>query len=446
VSWSFKLPLRGTARQQLLSGGAASVAIKMASLGANLIITVLLARLLAPSGYGVYSLALAIISLLAIPIQLGLPTLVLREVAKAAAREDWGFLRSLIRWVHRVILTSAVAVAGLAIGVAWLLKARLEAGFFFTMLFAAPLLAVASLTSVRQSVLMGMKRIILAQLPELLFLPLLYLICIACASLFGPHPVRPQTAMSAYVACYCVAFILGSVFLSSALPAGAGSIATVTPMKGWMKSIVALSLVSGLSVISAQAIIPIMGLLASDETIGLYRVAASGAAMTTVVGATIGSLVSPYIATYYSQKDFAKLQLLATYSAWACLVPALIVLAFYSSFAATLLGLTFGPRFAEAAGALVVLTTGQVINCATGIVHSLLIMTGHEQDTLRGSVLGVTVNVALAFALVPKFGLMGAAAATCTAVAAENALLYFTVRSRLNIGSSILPFGRPRIA
>jgi O-antigen/teichoic acid export membrane protein len=440
------LPLQGTARQQLLSGGAASLAIKMASLGANLTITVLLARLLAPSGYGVYSLALAIITLLAIPIQLGLPTLVLREVATSAARQDWGLVRGLIRWVHRVIVTSSVAVAGVAIGIAWPFKARLEAGVFSTMLFAVPLLAVASLISVRQNVLMGMKRVVVAQIPELLFMPLMYLICITLASLFVPHPVSPQTAMAAYVACYCMAFILGSVLLSSALPAAAVSVESSTPVKGWMKSILTLSLVSGLSVIGSQVIIPIMGFLASDETIGLYRVAASGAAMATVVGATIGSIVSPYIATYYSQRDFAKLQLLATYSAWACLVPACIVLVAYSTAGATLLRLIFGPQFVGAFGALVVLTVGQVINCATGIVHSLLIMTGHEHDTLRGSILGVVVNVVLAFALVPKFGLMGAAAATCAAVAAENALLYFTVRARLHIGSSILSVGRLRTA
>jgi O-antigen/teichoic acid export membrane protein len=252
--------------------------------------------------------------------------------------------------------------------------------------------------------------------------------------------------MAAYVACYGAAFVLGSILLSRALPTAARPVKSATPAKGWLKSIVTLSLVSGFSVISSQLIIPIIGLLSNDETVGLYRIAAVGAGMTTVVGATIGSLVSPYIATYYGQRDMAKLQLLATYSAWACLVPALIVLVAFASLGSTLLRLVFGAQFVGAAGALVVLTVGQVINCATGIVHSLLIMTGHERETLRGSILGAAVNVALAFALVPRFGLMGAAMATCTAVATENALLYLTVHSRLHIGSSVFSMGRPRTA
>jgi O-antigen/teichoic acid export membrane protein len=227
------------------------------------------------------------------------------------------------------------------------------------------------------------------------------------------------------------------VLLSRELHPDLRSIEPSAPAKSWAKSILPLSLVSGFSVISSQLIIPIIGFLSNEENVGLYRVAASGAALTTVVGATIGGLVSPYIASYYGQRDFGKLQLLATYSAWACLAPALLALLAFSTAGETLLRITFGPQFTGAAGALIVLTIGQVINCATGIVHSLLIMTGHERDTLRGAIFGTVVNVVLAVGLVPRFGLLGAAVATATAVAAENVILYVAVQSRLHIGSSV---------
>jgi O-antigen/teichoic acid export membrane protein len=432
--------IAGSLRRQLVHGSVASIGMKMASLGLNLAVTVVLARLLAPAGYGAYALVLAIVSLLAVPIQLGLPTLVLREVTVCVAAGDWNLMRTLLRWAQRIILTMSAAIGTAAVIIVW------QSGgggseFLPTLLIAVPLLAIGALTAVRQSVLMGLKRVVLAQVPELLLLPVVYLTCLAAYWRFMPHPLPPQWAMAAYVACYGAAFILGAVLLARTLPSGYRSARASAPPKAWARSILPLSLISGFSVISSQLVLPILGFFAGDASVGLYRVAASGAALTTVVGATIGSLVSPYIATLYGRREFGKLQILARYSAWACLIPALIALVLFSAAGDVLLRYAFGDQFRAAAGALVVLTIGQTINCATGIVHSLLTMTGHERDTLRGAILGTGVNVVLALLLAPRFGLMGVAIATCVAVAAENVLLYATVQARLHIGSSVFSFG-----
>jgi O-antigen/teichoic acid export membrane protein len=430
-----------TLRVQLVNGSIASVTLKILSVTTNLVVTVFLARLLAPASYGIYTVALATMSLLAVPIQLGLPTLVLREVTLCMEKHQWGLLRGLLRWAHRIILSMALAIGAIVVAAAWVLKARMGNSLFVTVLVAVPLLAIGSMTSVRQSALMGMKRVILAQVPELFCLPMLYLGCLCLYWLVAPGSLQPQSAMTAYVGCYGAAFVIGSVLLTRILPPRVRSATPSARTDTWAKSILPLSLISGFSLISAQLIIPILGFFSTEESVGLYRVAASGAAVATVVGATIGSLVSPYIATFYSQRDFRKLQQLATYSAWACLLPALLALLLFSTVGETLLRFTFGEKFVGATGALIVLTIGQTINCGTGIVHSLLTMTSHERDTMRGAILGAVTNVILAFLLVPWFGLMGAAIATCLAVAAENVFLYMTVHSRLHIGSSVFSLG-----
>jgi O-antigen/teichoic acid export membrane protein len=122
-------------------------------------------------------------------------------------------------------------------------------------------------------------------------------------------------------------------------------------------------------------------------------------------------------------------------------MPALLALAAFTFEGKALLRLAFGEQFVGAAGALIILTIGQSVNCGTGIVHLLLNMTGHERDTLRGAMVGTATNVALALALIPHFGLTGAAIASCASVAAENLLLYMTVHSRLHIGSSVFSLG-----
>ncbi len=99
-------------RGRLVRGGLGSLALKLASTALGFILVILLARSLGPEGYGVYAFVFAIVSLLAIPTQLGLPQLVVRETAKAQAAERWGLMRGLWRWSTLVVwLFSFVVLA-----------------------------------------------------------------------------------------------------------------------------------------------------------------------------------------------------------------------------------------------------------------------------------------------------------------------------------------------
>jgi hypothetical protein len=75
---------------QLLRGGVGSVAVKIGSTLLNVILAVVLARALGAEGFGVYSFVFALITILAIPAQMGLPNLVVRETAQAQGQADAG--------------------------------------------------------------------------------------------------------------------------------------------------------------------------------------------------------------------------------------------------------------------------------------------------------------------------------------------------------------------
>lgn len=72
-----------------MRGGLASIAIKVFGLGFSLLTAVVLARVLGPEQYGIYSYVLAIVSILAIPAMFGLPSLIVRETAKAEVKQEW---------------------------------------------------------------------------------------------------------------------------------------------------------------------------------------------------------------------------------------------------------------------------------------------------------------------------------------------------------------------
>jgi O-antigen/teichoic acid export membrane protein len=92
-AWLFNEP----AMEQVLKRAAAFVALKFAGLAFGLATAAILGRLLRPEQYGLYLFALSTITLLALPVQVGLPQLLVREIAKNQLAEKWGLIRGIVR-------------------------------------------------------------------------------------------------------------------------------------------------------------------------------------------------------------------------------------------------------------------------------------------------------------------------------------------------------------
>ena len=89
---------------------------------------------------------------------------------------------------------------------------------------------------------------------------------------------------------------------------------------------------------------------------------------------------------------------------------------------------------------MVLLAFAQFINVATGAVHYLLAMCGHETE-LRN--LGLAASVAiivLNLALIPAYGLYGAAIAMTIVVIGQNLIATWVVRKRVGIQPLPLPW------
>jgi hypothetical protein len=87
-------------RSTLVRDGMGSLFLKAGYILLTFGTTVLLARGLGAQDYGVFSYVYALISLLSIPAQFGLPTLVVRETAQAMARKEYGFVQGVWLWAR----------------------------------------------------------------------------------------------------------------------------------------------------------------------------------------------------------------------------------------------------------------------------------------------------------------------------------------------------------
>lgn len=433
-------------RAQLLRGGAGSISVKLASVLLGFVLTIILARALGPEKYGVYGFTLTLITLIAIPAQVGLPNLVVRETAKASATHDWAVMKGIWYWATRYVVITSLALlvimgAGLYFAGHYISGQRYEA-----LIVALPLIPLIALGNIRGAALRGLRRVVLGQLPEKVIRTVVLIFLVAMVLSFSTWlelVFTASTALCLYLAAAATAFIVGSFLLWRARPEGVVSEPTIRiEAREWRRAVLPLALIAGVQVLNSNVDILFLGLLRSDEEVGLYRVVIQLGNLVVFGLTAINMVLHPYISRLHQQGNREALQRLTTTSARVILLlalPPVILFVFFGEWALTL---AFGAEYKPAYVALALLSLGQLVNAGMGSVGALLNMSGHERDTMRGMLIAIVLNIMLNLLLIPPFGIEGAALATALTFAIWNVLLWRAVWKRLGIKSTALQVTR----
>jgi O-antigen/teichoic acid export membrane protein len=181
-------------RRQLLTAGAGSIALRILYAFLGLALGVVLARAMRPDGYGLYTFALSTITLLAIPAQVGLPALLVREVAKYHLNSNWGLFRGILLRANQAVFAISGLIVVIAATALWLLGDRLTSEEVYTFNWSLVLLILIALGDVRAAVLRGLRKVVQGQLPEQALVPGFLLTLALAAGMFGS--ISAATAMA----------------------------------------------------------------------------------------------------------------------------------------------------------------------------------------------------------------------------------------------------------
>ena len=415
-----------------------SAGIKAVSSLLALAVAILLARSLGAEGYGVYAFAFSLVSLLAVPAQLGLPQLLVREIAKYQYQQEWGLLRGLLRRANQLAIGVSLALAVIGAGTAWLLHSRAEPLQLETFLWALPLIPLIALGNIRGAALQGLKRVVQGQLPEMVLRPGFLLLLAGAALFFGT--LSPSSAMASHALAAGLAYAVGAVLLKRHLPTQATAAAPGYETHLWLLSMLPLSLLAGMNIINSQTDILMLGVFTTTEEVGIYRAATQGATLVIFFLTAVNMTIAPYMSQLYTAGKKEQLQRLATTSARAILLAAAPVAAAFVLFGEPIPRTFFGEEYAAGHVSLAILCIAQLVNAAAGSVGLLLNMSGHERDTARGVAVATVSNVILNLILIPRLGMTGAAIATAIALVIWNALLCRQVWVRIGIESTAIRF------
>lgn len=423
-------------RARLVRGGIGSLLVKAASMVLTLATAVVLARALGAEGYGVYSFVFAIAALLATPAQLGLPTLLVRETARAHAAGDDGLMRGVWRWAGGLTLRASLILMALGAVVATLLLRETD-GRWTVWAWSLLLIPLIALGNIRGAALQGLGRVVVGQAPEHVVRPaLLVLFCLIAWSALGR--LDPGTAMFAHVLAAAVAFGFGAVLLYRVTPRLTATTPDLALRRRWLHAVAPMAVVAGMQMTNLYVGVIALGLLGDAEEVGVFRVVVQGA---TLVGAgmtAINAASAPHFARLHAQGDRHALQKAATWSARASLATALLVAVPLMVMAGPLLDGVFGAEFRIGAPALIWVASGQLVSAALGPVGYLLMMCGGERRMVGLLGVGALLNLALNVMLVPPLGLVGAAMAHAASTCALNVGLWFVVRRLTGVSGSVL--------
>ncbi|MDQ0464930.1 O-antigen/teichoic acid export membrane protein [Caulobacter ginsengisoli] len=444
-------------RRAILRGASVSLVLQVAGLGLGYLGTAVLVRAMRPAEFGVYGFMLSLVTVLVLPAQFGVPTLVIRETAAGRQTGDYAAAKGLLLRSNQFALA-----AGLLLGLgtlalaAFLPMLRPNLPVLILALATLPLLA---LTAIRGAALRGLGQVIAGQWPDVALKPALVLVFVALATpaavpkltalclLFGvvlpPAAMSSTLAMALNLIATAIAFLVGLVLLWRAMPDELRRASPRFDSRRWIASAIPLGVGGGIAVLNVQIAVLLMGALSRPpEEIGIYRVVAQTAMLAALGYTAVIATLSPRFAAAQVAGDRAGLQRAASLGAVLSTAVCLPFALFFLAFGGPFLGLVFRPEAAVGGPTLAVLGLAHLFNAAMGCSAAMLNMSGHERDFTISCAVGLVLQTVLALALIPAFGLMGAAIASAVGVVAPNLLLWRYAHLRLGVESAIWGWGR----
>lgn len=420
----------GTLRE-LASGAGIGAGIMIVNTLVTVLSAILLARMLGVDGYGIYGFAIAVSSMLLVGAEFGMPTLAVREIARAHAHADLARIRSFAaRGLG--IMAIATAVMGLAVfaTLRWT-NLDLTSAEKSALYLAIPIMGLAALVKYGAAIMMGLRRLAAAQIIGEALMPLSFLAGVGGLFLWAPDRASAQFALGLQIAVTFFALAVCAIALRRLTRFPRGN--SAQPVPAMVSAAWPFLLIGSALLINQQIGTIVIGTMLGTAEVGLFRVASQGAVFATLGGVVINKVTAPYFAQLHHDGSKQALRRLFLTARWLGFASCLAALAIFALAGEWLIRISFGPEFASAAPLLVVMTLGYVGNAFFGPVGVLLSMAGLEKYAARALWAVALVTMAGCIAVAPRFGTMGVATVMALTTTAYHMVLRRVVRRHLQI-------------
>jgi O-antigen/teichoic acid export membrane protein len=400
---------------------------------AGYLFRIVVARELGAELLGWNALGMGLYGLCKLLGQMGLPQTAVKFVASYAGRKETHRLSDFF-WRGLFCTVAGTASFGVIVFIArhWISARVFHApGFALYLPLFAILIPVGATNAFLLQTLCGFRKVSRSTaITSFMSFPCMMLLTIAGfalgLSLFG--------YVAAQLAAEALTLILAAISLRRLLPQverwndlGGG------PLQPEMRRFaISMFSIGFLEFVLSQADRLIAGSYLAAKQVGIYAVAGSATAILAIMLQSVNSIFGPTIANLHAQGEYRVLgYLFETLTKWilGLSIPLILLFMIWSR---SLMGL-FGADFQAGSSLLVILCFGQAVNCGTGSVGYLLLMSGHQKEMIRGQLIFGILLLIADWNLIPVAGVRAAAVVSALGTAAINLYCLTVVRRRLGL-------------
>lgn len=418
--------------QEVLTGSSVALVLKVLGLVGGYIFIFILSHYYGAKGMGIYSLALSVLGILELFGTMGFKTSVLRFVGQFSAENNHHKIKSLYKKVLELIVPISFILA-IAL---FFFSRKIAVSVFHNEALIIPfqiislIIPVNSINAINIELIRGLRNIPLSEYLRNLNEPLLNIPLLLIISLFLANYYVPIITFSLA--------IIGSFLISTFYVIKRTRSFSIDIEKSLSKTellkISSPMMITAFSFLVMGRIDTIMlGMFSTTENVGIYNIALKIASVTSFILYAINTISAPKFSELYWSKDMENLRKVVRFSSKLIFVFSFPILLAFIIFPKFFMGI-FGIEFIAGRYALIFLTMGQFVNASSGSVGIFLNMTG-KQRIFRNIILTATsINIALNYILIPKYGINGAAIATMISMSFWNiyGAVYIKVKSNIN--------------
>jgi O-antigen/teichoic acid export membrane protein len=385
-----------------------------------------------PAAFGFYALGTATVFLADLLSKLGLDTGVLRYVAHHQAHRDPHRVRGAILAALGIAFASSFVVASLMFA-----GANFVANDFFGKPFMEDILKVfavslpfSTVSGVALYATMGFQTTKYFNYAQNIQRPVTNLILIIVLYFLGAQIIG---AAAAYVVSTVITLVLAMYYLRRMVP---GLFDLKTPAKFEIRPLVNVSAPAMLAHYAYEAnmwaALAILGALGTTKQVAIFNVALRTGHLSLLVAFALDGMLGAVVSTLHARGSHEHLSsLYKDVSRWS-FTGGLAIFLLTALLSQDIMAL-FGSEFVSGWTAVIVIGVSQLFNASVGHTDQILLMTDRQRIVLLAAVSSTIVGIVGAVALVPTYGVMGAASATAAAIILKNIATCVAVRHSIGV-------------